>query len=310
MATTEMSQIKFDYGSLDKAARKIVEQKTAEIRDRFNRAAENIVEIGQRLIEVKAALRHGQFGEWLELEFDWDDSTARKMMQVANTFKSCEIHDLKKIAASPSALYLIAADSTPEEIRSDFKRRIVGGEPVTCAEVKTAIEAAKESFRNRPTYQCDCGETFDAPVWHCKHCDHHWHNEDDECRNCHKSRGRAKVAAEVKGQSVEAHLVTLASEIGEDGDEPTAAEPLIPNGKQYINGDTGEEIENLVTVTTKATTAKRYSISQAKFDEISDALNELSSLAKKSSHQVSMTEVRRIVERAVSVFSSVTRSES
>lgn len=41
-------------------------------------------------------------------------------------------------------------------------------------------------------------------------------------------------------------LRTLAHEIGEDDKPPTPT-------KQYINGDTGEEIENLVTVTTKTT---------------------------------------------------------
>lgn len=61
----------------------------------------------------------------------------------------------------------------------------------------------------------------------------------------------------MKTANIGGGLRHLASEIGEDGDEPTAVEPLIPNGKQYINGDTGEEIDNLVTVTTKETRSGR-----------------------------------------------------
>lgn len=31
----------------------------------------------------------------------------------------------------------------------------------------------------------DCGESFGAEVWHCRHCDHHYAIEESECGNCH-----------------------------------------------------------------------------------------------------------------------------
>jgi hypothetical protein len=40
-----------------------------------------------------------------------------------------------------------------------------------------------------------CGDTFDRPVWHCRHCDHHWLLDRDYCKNCHRNKpGRKRKA--------------------------------------------------------------------------------------------------------------------
>jgi hypothetical protein len=78
-------------------------------------------------------------------------------------------------------------------------------------------------------------------------------------------------------------LRVLASEIGED-DEPDAPK----SSKQYINGETGEEIENLVTVTTKETRTGRG------IQFAHDAINVLKSIPMKDPLRVDGLE---IVER-------------
>lgn len=48
-------------------------------------------------------------------------------------------------------------------------------------------------------YMCrECGEVFSEQVWHCVHCDHHYHAEDDKCGNCHEAKGDAQDALPVK----------------------------------------------------------------------------------------------------------------
>jgi hypothetical protein len=133
----------FDYAALAIDTRKIVKQKTTEIRDRIGHTAKNIVEIGERLLEVKNFLEHGQFGAWLTAEFEWTDRTARKMMSVAMHFKSEPGSDLR---IAPAALYLLASPSTPEAVREKFIADAQNGKTVTRAEVKQAIkpEAADE----------------------------------------------------------------------------------------------------------------------------------------------------------------------
>lgn len=81
------SEVLFDYASLDVETRIVVQQKTGEIKERMKRTAQDIVEIGQRLIEVKERLGHGQFGKWLKAEFGWGTTTAWKFMRVGEQFK-------------------------------------------------------------------------------------------------------------------------------------------------------------------------------------------------------------------------------
>ncbi len=85
----------------------------------MRRAAQDIVEIGERLIEVKAHLEYGQFQGWIKAEFDWTRQTAYRFMQVAERFKGC--NNLLQVA--PSALYLLASPSTPDEARAEALER-------------------------------------------------------------------------------------------------------------------------------------------------------------------------------------------
>ncbi|MDW4677752.1 DUF3102 domain-containing protein, partial [Escherichia coli] len=76
----------------------------------MRRSAQDIVNIGQKLIEVKEKLEHGHFRKWLKAEFKWSVSAATRYMQVGEQFKYTNLIHLS-IAAS--ALYELAAPSTP-----------------------------------------------------------------------------------------------------------------------------------------------------------------------------------------------------
>lgn len=135
---------KFDYAALPDAARGTISLRTQEIRDRMGRAAQNIVEIGQRLIEVKGMIEHGQFGHWLEAEFSLSEASAKRMMAAAEwadeKLKTLKLSDLR---IDPSAMYLLSSPSTPDEVQEQFIEQAAAGEPVKHAEVKAAVAAAK-----------------------------------------------------------------------------------------------------------------------------------------------------------------------
>ncbi len=118
----------FDYTALDTETRIVVQQRTTEIKSLIRHTAQGIFEIGEKLIEVKHKLGHGYFGDWLKAEFDWGEWTARKFMQVARRFKLVNFTDLD-IAAS--ALYILAADSTPEAARLEALNRANLGETIS-----------------------------------------------------------------------------------------------------------------------------------------------------------------------------------
>jgi hypothetical protein len=109
---------KFNYTTLDASTSQFVQQQTGEIRGLMKRTVESIFEIGQRLIVVKERLGHGRFGSWLETEFDWDERTARRFMSVAENLKT-KSDTVSEINLAPSALYILAAPSTPEAARDE-----------------------------------------------------------------------------------------------------------------------------------------------------------------------------------------------
>ncbi len=135
----------FDYQSLDTEARIVVQQRTNEIKTLMRKTAQDIIEIGQKLIEVKGRLPHGSFGDWLESEFEWKERAAQNFMRVAERFKTANFADMN---IAPSALYLLAAPSTPEPVRQEVIQRAQSGERITHKTAKTIINEHKEQPSN------------------------------------------------------------------------------------------------------------------------------------------------------------------
>ena len=130
------------YNTLDADILTIVLIRTQEIKALVSRTAQDIIEIGLRLCEVKALLPHGKFGKWLKTEFDWTQRTAQNFMQVAEMFKNEKISHL---SIAPSALYLLAAPSTPISARQEAILLANSGEFITRAKAKMLIESHKTS---------------------------------------------------------------------------------------------------------------------------------------------------------------------
>lgn len=134
------AQSTFDYSVLDASAAAIARSTAKSIRNLESVAKQSIVEIGQALIGVKEHLGHGNFLAWVAAEFDWTDQTARNFMNVAAAFKS---KDVLNLTIDPSALYVLAAPSTPDPVRAEMIERAQSGERITHATAKAAVQAAK-----------------------------------------------------------------------------------------------------------------------------------------------------------------------
>ena len=144
-----------DYASLDLETAQFLEKQTAEIKVLMKRSAEDIFEIGQKLIQVKKLLKHGQFRTWLEKEFDWTVRTASRFMSVAQQFSNKK-DNLSFSNFAPSALYQLAAPSTADEVREEAIKRAEAGEKITHKKVKKlkkshALKAHSTLNRNTRT---------------------------------------------------------------------------------------------------------------------------------------------------------------
>lgn len=130
----------FDYETLDAENRIVVQQRTTEIHDLIRKTAENVVQIGAKLVEVQQRLA-GRFTGWLESEFSWSERTAYNYMAVFQKFGGQK--SIAKIANS--ALYLLAAPGTPETARHAAIEMAEAGEPVTHKMAQVIVAAAKEA---------------------------------------------------------------------------------------------------------------------------------------------------------------------
>lgn len=115
-------------------------EEAEEIRRLLGKTAAHLVEIGRRLIEIKRRMNHGEWGDYLRREFDWTERSAQRFMGVAEQFKN---DNLSEMSIAPSALYLIAASSTPEPARRSILDRARSGERITYTLAKETIAASK-----------------------------------------------------------------------------------------------------------------------------------------------------------------------
>ncbi len=133
----------FNYACVERGVADQVRGQAARIRETVKRSLEAVIEVGRDLRAAKGALPHGLFGTWLKAEFGWTERTARNFMAVAERFgpKTEIISDL---AIAPTAAYLLAAPSAPEEACLAAVRRAEAGERITACVARDLLARARK----------------------------------------------------------------------------------------------------------------------------------------------------------------------
>lgn len=145
--------LSYDYDRIpDPEDRAAMRQAAIEIKPRLKRAATDILEAGQQLLDVRDRCPHGQWGAWLVTEFALSETMARNWMNAAERFggKSEKFADLPL-----AAIYQLSAPSTPEAAVAAIEQRLEDGERVGVAEVKATIAQHKPApapAKPRPTF--------------------------------------------------------------------------------------------------------------------------------------------------------------
>ena len=137
LENSERQEQGFDYEGLEEETRIFVKTRTAAIKALMKRTAQDIIEIGQELITVKSQLDHGMFIGWLKIEFGWTRMTANNFIHVAERFK---LENFSHLDFAPSALYLLASPSIPEDAREEALSRAESGERITHRVAKEIVE--------------------------------------------------------------------------------------------------------------------------------------------------------------------------
>ena len=63
-------------------------QLTIEIKFYLNQTAQNIIEVGKRLIQAKELVAHGEWQNWLQNNFNLKYTAATRFMQIAERFSN------------------------------------------------------------------------------------------------------------------------------------------------------------------------------------------------------------------------------
>ncbi|ACB52417.1 unknown [Crocosphaera subtropica ATCC 51142] len=135
----------FDYEALEREQGQTIQQLTQEIRDCLRRSAQDIWEIGQKLADVRDRLKYGQFDTWLKVEFGWSRRTAYNFISVYQTFG--ERANLAQVDIATSALYLLAAPSTPQKVREEFLQKAQAGQTITHKQLSEVIQKEKSQSK-------------------------------------------------------------------------------------------------------------------------------------------------------------------
>ena len=115
---SQLQPLRYDYNQIDARHRETVIEAAIDIHGHAAKARDNLMAIGDRLLQIKDILPHGQFQEWVEQEFGIERRMAQNYMAVASRFGNTKRFGGKNEIISffsPTAMYLLAAPSTPVE---------------------------------------------------------------------------------------------------------------------------------------------------------------------------------------------------
>ena len=118
--------------------------------------ANAVLHIATRLAEARDIFRYlrdeGGFSGWIETRLHYSRSTVYNLLSIYDRFGGEENLSKRLDTFPASILYLLAAPSTPPDVREEIITRAEAGEPVTAAAVKTAI-AKREPEQPKPKFK-------------------------------------------------------------------------------------------------------------------------------------------------------------
>jgi hypothetical protein len=106
---------------------------------------DSVMKIGNKLIEVRSIVGHGNFLPWVETELEWSKSMAYNFIAIAEA--ADKFPNFGNLDVPISALYLLAAPNTPDEAVKIVTERSKDGEKLSVEDVQAEIKKAKSKIK-------------------------------------------------------------------------------------------------------------------------------------------------------------------
>jgi hypothetical protein len=136
----KLATLRYNYAEIPEEHRELVQRAALDILAHGEKLKQNIITIGKRLLEVKEIMP-GKFTAWFTEEFNLSDRMAQNMMNVAREYGE---RPETVSGLSDSVLYVLAAPSTPPEVRLEIETHFKEtGKAPSRTEVKRAVKARK-----------------------------------------------------------------------------------------------------------------------------------------------------------------------
>lgn len=142
----------------------------------YSYAKRSCFEIGKRLVEAKEIVPFGEWGEWLESNFEYSESTAGNLMRIYREFGSEQMDMLT--GKSPAETFeglsqsqLVELFTLPKGARADFveahREELEDGE-MSIREMRELIREQKEIIEKQDAKISDDAEDYENLVNHTK----------------------------------------------------------------------------------------------------------------------------------------------
>ncbi len=144
----------FDYDRLisDPDDREWAETAAGFITFGLGQAVVKVLEAGNLLIEARKRLAHGEYLPWVQQACGLKPQQASKLVKAAEWANVAHAQHLDQITDA-TTLFLLSADTTPEEVREWFMERCATGNPPSRKEVQDRKRSRSEAGRQRTVVQ-------------------------------------------------------------------------------------------------------------------------------------------------------------
>ncbi len=151
----------FDYSSLDINVQHFLKDRAQKIRFLLKRTAQDTINIGKYIIEVRKLLPHGSYELWVRTELGSSGATAFRYMKAYERLSANGIDDISQLDIVPTALYKLIPDRIPDSALLEMKQLAESGtkidvkmaEFLVTKHTQTEEELAEEGTLNNDVIQ-------------------------------------------------------------------------------------------------------------------------------------------------------------